>query len=79
MQKQEVDYTDLVITDMYVILTTHKNPWPSNFTKLKKMEFLDKMIAYLEDSQRYEECAKLMIMKEKVANEFIGKGKVVRK
>lgn len=75
MEQKELDYTDMVIMDMYTILTTHKNPWPTNFTKLKKLEFMDKIIEYLKDNQKYEECGVLTKMRERIANEPIGKGK----
>lgn len=72
---ENIDYTDMVIADMYEILTIHKNPWPSNFTKRKKLEFLDKIIAYLTDTEQFEKCKVLIRMKEKIANESISKNK----
>lgn len=72
-QNQDVDYTDLVIADMCDILMSHKNPWPKNFTKLKKLEFLDKIILYLTETQQYELCANIVAMKERILDESIGK------
>lgn len=77
-QNQSVDYTDLVIMDMYEILTTHKQPWPKNFTRLKKLEFLDKIMDYLTQTQRYEQCKVLTELKERIMNEPISKSKEAR-
>jgi hypothetical protein len=69
-----VDYTGLVVKDMYEILTTQRNPWPGQYTKLKKLEFLDKMLVYLRDKQMYEMCDGIHKMKEEIKNERIIKG-----
>tara|TARA_R110000822_G_scaffold25937_1_gene78442 strand:+ start:296 stop:583 length:288 start_codon:yes stop_codon:yes gene_type:complete len=70
-----VDYTSLVITDMYDIITTRPNPWSSKYTKLKKLEFLDKMLVYLKENQLYEMCAGIQKVKEDIINERIIKSK----
>lgn len=78
--KSDVDYTDLVIMDTYAILTTHKNPWPSNFTRLRKLELIDKMIEYMTETQRYEECSVLTKIRDGVLlNEFGGSDKTTKK
>lgn len=79
MKNQPIDYTDVVIQDMCEILITHKNPWPSDFTKRKKLEFLDKIIAYLTDTQQYERCGILTDMKERIVNEPINKSKATKR
>lgn len=66
---ETIDYTKIVIEDMYTILTTQKNPWPSRYTKLKKLEFLDKMLTYLKSQQMYEMCSGIQKMKENIINE----------
>ena len=69
--EKEIDYTGLVMDDMYEILTTHKNPWPARYTRLKKLEFLDKMLSYLKERELYEKCNGIDKMKEKIKNERV--------
>ncbi len=70
-----MDYTKLVMEDMYGILISQRNPWPVKYTKLKKLEFLDKMLKYLKSNQLYEMCAGVELMRKKVINESVSKNK----
>lgn len=70
-----MDYTKLVIEDMYEILSTTDNPWPKKFTRLKKLEFLDKMLNYLKEHEMFEMCRGVEKMKEVIINESIHKSK----
>lgn len=63
------DYADIVIKDMHEILTSHRNPWPAQYTRLKKLEFLDKMLDYLMEREMFEMCAGVQKMKEGILNE----------
>ena len=77
-QNVDVDYTGLVMQDMYEILTTQRNPWPAKYTKLKKLEFLDKMLDYLKEEQKYEMCEGIQKMKDRIKNESVTKNKGTR-
>lgn len=65
----EDDYTDLVIRDMYEVLTTSRNPWPSNYTSEKKIAFLDKMLKHLKGFEMFELCAGIQKIKGDIKNE----------
>lgn len=67
--EEEIDYTGLVIKDMYTILTTQPDPWPKTYTKIRKLEFIDKMIRYLTDNEEYEMCDGMKKMKDKILTE----------
>jgi len=63
------DYTEIIMDDVYELLINYKNPWPRNYTKVQKLEFLDKLISYFEDNQYYEKCDKIKHIKQRVKDD----------
>lgn len=73
LPEQDVDYTEMVIHDMYAVLTTQDNPWPGTYTKAKKLEFIDRMLEYLQLNEDFEKCTDLQKMKKEIINETVNK------
>jgi hypothetical protein len=63
------DYTDIIMDDVYDLLISYKNPWPKNYTKVQKLEFLDKLISYFEENEYYEKCDKIKYIKQRIKDD----------
>ena len=66
-------YTKMVMDDLYTVLILHPNPWPSDYTKKMKVEFLDKLIEYYTGCEEYERCKDLQKLKMEIINEPLDK------
>ena len=70
------DYTKVAIDEAYDILMNLENPWTSDFTKVKKLKFIDRMIQYYtEEYEDYEKCGELSKLREVISSESKFKNK----
>jgi hypothetical protein len=37
---KDIDYTTVIVEDVLGLISSDKNPWPSNFTKVRKLKLL---------------------------------------
>lgn len=66
-----MDYTKIVVDDVYTLLTSIKNPWPKNFSKIQKLKILDTFIEYYENNDEFEKCSMLKKIHEGIQEEPI--------
>jgi hypothetical protein len=74
----QMNYSDIVMDDLYSILTNNPQPFPKNYTKKMKLEFIDEVIDYFTRQQMYEKCAALQKIREGILNENIGSIKKIK-
>jgi len=67
--ESEIDYTAIIIKDMYTILTTHKNYWPKNYTAKDKIKYLDKLLEHLAQNEMFEMCAGIKKIKKEIGDD----------
>ena len=77
--EEEIDFTELIIHDMYDVLTMNDDPYPDTYTDEMKLEFIDKLLSYLLDKDEYEMCATLQGMKRDIKNEYVNTNKKSRR
>lgn len=61
----ETDYERIAIDETYDLVVHGKNPWPVNWTKVKKIKLLDRLIEYYSNCDEFEKCKNLLSKKEK--------------
>jgi|LakMenEpi03Aug12_release.lakeMendotaPanAssembly.Ray.scaffolds.fasta_scaffold694718_1 hypothetical protein len=62
----ENKYFDITMDEVYDLLTHHKNPWPKNFSKVRKLQLLDNIIEYYQEQELFERCTILIKLREAV-------------
>lgn len=71
--------TEIALSDIMTLLETDKNPWPRGYTRVQKIQFLEKMMHYYEEKQEFSECAKVKKMIDGVINEKVIQTKKTKK
>jgi hypothetical protein len=67
----ENKYFDITMDEVYDLLTHHKNPWPANFSKVRKLQLLDNIIEYYQEQELFERCVILTKLREAVLSQSI--------
>ena len=62
------NYLDQALDEIFKVITEHKNPWPSHFTKAQKLDFIDTLIDHYTTKEEYENCSDLTELKTKLQN-----------
>lgn len=64
-----LDTEQIIFEDLYSLIThPTKKVWPTHYGKVKKLQFMDKLIQYFEKRDDYEKCARLTEVKKEIAN-----------
>lgn len=64
----EIDYKRIMVDDTFDLLTTSKSPWPTNWSRARKVGMLSGIILYYEEQDEFEKCELLKKIREKVLN-----------
>lgn len=67
----ENKYFDITMDEVYELLTHNKNPWPKNFSKVRKLQLLDNIIEYYQEQEYFERCTILIKLRETVLAQSI--------
>jgi len=59
IQSEMKDFTDSIVNITINILLSKGAIFPENWTKKEKIIFVNDVIQYAEEAERYEDCAKL--------------------
>jgi hypothetical protein len=70
--------TDIALKDIVSLLESNKNPWPTNYTKVKKIQFLQNVKNYYEEAENFEVCTKIQGFIKEIENAPLGKSKTVK-
>jgi hypothetical protein len=67
----ENKYFDITMDEVYDLLTHTKNPWPTSFSKVRKLQLLDNIIDYYTEQEAFEKCAILNTIRMKIMTQTI--------
>lgn len=67
----ENKYFNVTMDEVYDLLTHHKNPWPSSFSKARKLQLLDNIIEYYTEHEEFERCAVLTALRNRLLKQTI--------
>ena len=62
------NYLDQALDEIFTVITEHRNPWPSHFTKTQKLDFIDTLIDHYTAKEVYENCSDLNEIRQKIEN-----------
>jgi hypothetical protein len=65
----EIDYDRMMVDDVYTIIIQKKNPWPFKWPRARKIQLVDRLIEYYENTNEYEKCQSLKLKRHQLENQ----------